>query len=108
MSQTALTSQIDETSTLRSVIVRPITARERSNWDMLMAKHHYLSLKSLVGKSIRYVAELQGHWVALLGWSAAASQSTADNGASKTKATTFVISPLMKIDLRYAPVTAPE
>jgi hypothetical protein len=72
MSQTALTSQIDETSTLRSVIVRPITARERSNWDMLMAKHHYLSLKSLVGKSIRYVAELQGHWVALLGWSAAA------------------------------------
>jgi hypothetical protein len=72
MSQTALIPQIDETSPLRSVIVRPITARERSNWDILMAKHHYLGFKSLVGKSIRYVAELQGHWVALLGWSTAA------------------------------------
>lgn len=72
MSQAALTSQIDETSPLRSVIVRPITALERSNWDILMAKHHYLGFKSLVGKSIRYVAELQNHWVALLGWSTAA------------------------------------
>lgn len=72
MSQAALTSQIDETSPLRSVIVRPITALERSNWDILMAKHHYLGFKSLVGKSIRYVAELQDHWVALLGWSTAA------------------------------------
>jgi hypothetical protein len=67
MSQVALTYQIDETSTLRSVIVRPITTCERSNWDILMARHHYLGFKSLVGKSIRYVAELQGHWVALLG-----------------------------------------
>ena len=75
MSQAALTSQIDETSRLRSVIVRPITALERSNWDILMAKHHYLGFKSLVGKSIRYVAELQNHWVALLGWSTAALMS---------------------------------
>jgi len=29
-------------------------------------------LKSLVGKSLRYVAELDGRWLALLGWAASA------------------------------------
>jgi hypothetical protein len=37
-----------------------------------MSQHHYLGFKSLVGESIRYVAELQSRWLALLGWSAAA------------------------------------
>lgn len=55
-----------------AVKVRPITRRERSNWDSLMARHHYLGFRSLVGESIRYVAELDGRWLALLGWSAAA------------------------------------
>jgi hypothetical protein len=41
-------------------------------WDSLMSQYHYLGLKSLVGKSIRYVAELQGRWLALLGWAASA------------------------------------
>jgi len=57
---------------LHAVPVRPITHRERSNWDSLMARHHYLGFRSLVGESIRYVAELDGRWLALLGWSAAA------------------------------------
>ena len=51
--------------------VRPIRPGERSTWDHLMAEHHYLGFNSLVGESIRYVAELEDHWVALLGWSAA-------------------------------------
>ena len=72
MSQVALTSQINERSSFHFLIVRPITANERSAWDTLMATHHYLGFQCLVGESIRYVAEMQGHWVALLGWCAAA------------------------------------
>lgn len=72
MPQTASISQIDGISLLNSIAVRPISSGERSDWDGLMAKHHYLGFKSLVGESIRYVALLQSHWVALLGWSAAA------------------------------------
>ena len=55
-----------------SIVVRPITPDERQMWDRLMSEYHYLGLKSLVGKSIRYVAELQGRWLALLGWAASA------------------------------------
>ena len=36
--------------------VRPISADERSEWDRLMRAHHYLGLKALVGRSLRYVA----------------------------------------------------
>ena len=59
---------------LDQVIVRPIHFNERSRWKTLMANHHYLGFKSLVGESLRYVAEIQSQWVALLGWSAAALQ----------------------------------
>lgn len=55
-----------------SLDVRPIKSKERSKWDRLMSEHHYLGFNSLVGESIRYVAELQNNWVAILGWSAAA------------------------------------
>ena len=41
-----------------------------------MDKHHYLGFKSLVGRSIRYVAEVHNHWVALLGWASAALKCT--------------------------------
>jgi hypothetical protein len=57
---------------LHCVEVRPICRDERSVWDDLMGRHHYLGFRSLVGESLRYVATLQGQWVALLGWSAAA------------------------------------
>jgi len=36
-----------------------------------MQQHHYLGLKWLSGKSLRYVALLNGEWVALLGWGSA-------------------------------------
>jgi hypothetical protein len=57
---------------LCSIVVRPITLDERDRWDRLMSQYHYLGLKSLVGKSLRYVAELDGRWLALLGWAASA------------------------------------
>ncbi len=54
------------------VVVRPIHAGERGEWDRLMSAHHYLGFQSLVGESLRYVAEVPERWLALLGWSAAA------------------------------------
>ena len=57
---------------LHSVEVRPICRDERCVWDDLMGQHHYLGFRCLVGESLRYVATVQGQWVALLGWSAAA------------------------------------
>jgi hypothetical protein len=55
-----------------SIVVRPVLPDERQMWDRLVSQYHYLGLKSLVGKSIRYVAEGQGRWLALLGWAASA------------------------------------
>jgi len=59
-----------------TLIVRPIQDKEREPWDQLMAAHHYLGLKHLVGESIRYVALVNGQWVALLGWTSAAYKSS--------------------------------
>ena len=54
-----------DTIPLCGIVVRPVTPDERQMWDRLMSQYHYLGLKSLVGKSIRYVAEIQGRWLAL-------------------------------------------
>lgn len=72
MFQVAFPIKIHKNSTIHHLVVRPINIAERLLWDTIMARYHYLGFKSLVGKSIRYVAEIQGQWVALLGWSAAA------------------------------------
>ena len=42
-----------------------------------MRAHHYLGLTAMVGKSLRYVGELEGQWVALLGWASAALKCAA-------------------------------
>lgn len=47
-------------------------AHEQAEWERLMTLHHYLGFRCLVGESMRYVALLEGRWVAILGWSAAA------------------------------------
>lgn len=52
--------------------VRLIEAGEAGRWDELMAAHHYLGIRILVGESLKYVAEQDGSWLALLGWGAAA------------------------------------
>lgn len=57
---------------LQKVIVRPIQPQEEPKWNQLMATHHYLGFRQLVGESIKYVAEIHGKWVALLGWGTAA------------------------------------
>jgi hypothetical protein len=57
---------------LEGVQVRPIESGERERHDQLMIQEHYLGNAQLVGEQLRYVAQYQGQWVALLSWSAAA------------------------------------
>ena len=58
-----------------SLEVRPIRPEERDVWRTLMATHHYLGFRGLVGESLSYVACVEEEWVALLGWAAAAWMS---------------------------------
>lgn len=62
---------------LSSVRVRLIEPGERAHWEALMRAHHYLGLTAMVGKSLRYVGEVEGPWVALLGWASAALKCAA-------------------------------
>src|SRR6266540_3397607 len=57
---------------LDHLVVRPVTEEERPRWNELVSTHHYLKNAALVGEQLCYVAEYQGQWLALLGWSAAA------------------------------------
>lgn len=57
---------------LARVSVRLIEPHEKARWDALICERHYLGNAHLVGRQLRYVAELDGDWVALLGWNVAA------------------------------------
>lgn len=57
---------------MAGVRIRLIEPAERPQFDHLIATEHYLHNGELVGEQLRYVAEYQGQWVALLSWSAAA------------------------------------
>jgi len=61
-----------ETDVLNQVRLRLITPLEQARWDELVTEYHYLKNAELVGERLCYVAEYQGQWLALLGWSAAA------------------------------------
>jgi hypothetical protein len=61
-----------EAAVLDHVMVRLIEPHERARWDQEVSQHHYLQNAKMVGEQLRYVAEYQGRWLALLGWSAAA------------------------------------
>lgn len=61
-----------EQALLRGITVRLIRPDERSRFDDVLIREHYLRNATLVGEQLRYVAEYQGRWLALLAWSAAA------------------------------------
>lgn len=61
-----------EPEVLKRVKVRLLEDYERSRFDQLIEEKHYLHDSILVGESLRYVAELDGQWVALISFSAAA------------------------------------
>ena len=53
-------------------MVRLVVPSEQERWNQLVCQHHYLKNANLVGERLCYVAEYQGQWLALIGWSAAA------------------------------------
>src|SRR5271157_616086 len=61
-----------EATVLNQVTIRLVCPQEQDRWDQLVVQHHYLKSARLVGERLCYVAECQGRWLALLGWSAAA------------------------------------
>jgi hypothetical protein len=61
---------------LDSLVVRPILPEEEITWNNLMQEHHYLGFHKLTGKTLKYLALLNGQWVALIGWGASALKSS--------------------------------
>jgi len=57
---------------LEAVTVRLIEGSERERFDEELATKHYLKNANAVGRVLRYVAESQGQWVALLVFSSSA------------------------------------
>lgn len=50
------------------VVARLVRPEEHPRWDTLMDAHPYLGFKQFVGRGLRYAAEWNGEWLALLGW----------------------------------------
>jgi len=62
---------MSDSSILDNLVVRPVRKEEVPRWNSYMQQYHYLGLKWIGGKSLRYIAHIEGQWVALLGWSSA-------------------------------------
>lgn len=65
-------TRYSDADVLAKVTVRLITPEEKPRWDELITQRHYLGNAHLVGRQLRYIAELDGDWVALIGWNVAA------------------------------------
>ena len=61
-----------EAGFLGQVEVRLVMPTELARCEQEVCENHYLENAHLVGEQLWYVAEYQGQWLALLGWSAAA------------------------------------
>ncbi len=61
-----------EADLLPRVTVRLRRDDERETFDRLLENRHYLASACLAGPTLRYVAELDGQWVALITFSAPA------------------------------------
>ena len=66
------TKKPTEQDVLGKVTVRLIQEHEKPRWNELIKREHYLHNPRLVGEQLRYVAEVEGEWLALLSWSGAA------------------------------------
>ena len=67
-------SFMNQTSTdiLSRLVVRPVEdSGEINRWNETMVLWHPLKSSAMMGEQIRYVAEVGGEWLALLGWSQA-------------------------------------
>ena len=85
----------------RSVRVRLILPQAKERWEALMQAQHYLGFAGFIGPSLRYAAEADGRWFALLGWQAAALKCRARDR--------WIGWPVVgKSPRRYAPAPAPR
>ena len=57
---------------LNRLSLRQIKADELEKFNYLLVEHHYLHSSKSAGETLRYVAEIDGKWVALLLWGSAA------------------------------------
>ena len=64
--------QLSEPDVLPRITLRLVGDDERTVFDRTLEAKHYLANARLAGQTLRYVAELDGQWVALLTFSAAA------------------------------------
>jgi hypothetical protein len=64
--------QSEEADVLRRVTLRLVREEERGEYDFRLESQHYLGNARLAGQTLRYVAELDGEWVALVCFGAAA------------------------------------
>jgi hypothetical protein len=93
---------MDARDVVRRVEVRLVTASERSLWNSLMKRHHFLGFHSLIGQSLRYIAVYEGRWLALLGWGAAALKCKArDQWIGWTEVLKLARLPLVANNLRF-------
>ena len=60
-----------EPDLLQRRVVRLMREAERAEFDRLLKEEHFLHDPLLVGQALRYVAEVDGQWVALITFSAA-------------------------------------
>ena len=60
-----------------SLTVTPIEGEREREFQQLMQEHHYLGALRKIGNTIRYVAAVDGHWLGLLSFSAAALKCAA-------------------------------
>jgi hypothetical protein len=61
-----------ESEILKRIMVRLVRPDERERFDQALQQEHYLHSARLGGQSLRYVAELDGQWIALVTFSAPA------------------------------------
>ncbi|TVP78099.1 MAG: ISAs1 family transposase [Puniceicoccaceae bacterium] len=65
-------STLSGKSILGQITVRLLHDTERARFDELLEERHYLKSARVGGRSLRYVAELNGEWIALICFSGAA------------------------------------
>ena len=81
-----------EPEILKRVTVRLLGDEDRARFDALLEQKHYLCNARMVGRTLRYGAELDGEWVALACFSAAALHLKAreKRPATAVRAVTFI------------------
>lgn len=68
----ATLQKASEITVLRRIKIKLLLPEERERFDELLKERHYLHSARLGGQSLRYVAELDGEWIALISFSAPA------------------------------------